>query len=118
MFSLQDGAKEEDFALNVDISRQQKSDHYEISGEVVVGLAYRDQTLIVKVYRANRLAAVHKNSSDPYVKIYLLPDMSTKKKTKTKKKTLNPSFNQTFKVGDLFCCVLIFVTVEKKICLW
>lgn len=35
-------------------------------------------------------------SSDPYVKLYLLPDKKKKFETKVHRKTLEPSFNETF----------------------
>lgn len=40
-----------------------------------------------------------RNRSDPYVKVYLLPDKSKsgKRKTKVKKHTLNPLFDETLK---------------------
>ena len=34
--------------------------------------------------------------SDPYVKIYLLPEMKKKFQTKTIRKTLNPVYNESF----------------------
>lgn len=39
-------------------------------------------------------------TSDPYVKVYLLPDKKKKFETKVHRKTLNPTFNEqfTFKV--------------------
>ena len=42
-------------------------------------------------------------TSDPYVKVYLLPDKKKKYETKVHRKTLNPVFNEsfTFKVGFL-----------------
>ncbi|KAI0208448.1 Synaptotagmin-9 [Lamellibrachia satsuma] len=47
-----------------------------------------------------RLATVHaadfSGTSDPYVKIYLLPDRKHKHQTKVHRKTLNPEFNETF----------------------
>ncbi|KFM62120.1 Synaptotagmin-like protein 5, partial [Stegodyphus mimosarum] len=52
----------------------------------------------VFVKQCRNLAAVdiRRNKSDPYVKCYLLPDKtrSGKRKTKTKKNTLNPIFNE------------------------
>jgi Ca2+-dependent lipid-binding protein len=35
-------------------------------------------------------------SSDPYVKIYLLPDRKKKYQTNVHRKNLNPIFNETF----------------------
>lgn len=35
-------------------------------------------------------------TSDPYVKVYVLPDKKKKFDTKVHKKTLNPVFNETF----------------------
>ena len=35
-------------------------------------------------------------TSDPYVKVYLLPDKKKKYETKVHRKTLNPVFNETF----------------------
>lgn len=41
-------------------------------------------------------------TSDPYVKVFLLPDKKKKYETKVHRKTLNPAFNETFtfKVTD------------------
>ena len=75
---------------------------YEILGEVLVGVQYKDGQLYVHVNRARGLAAVDSNGfSDPYVKTYLLPDRSkhSKRKTSIKKKTLDPVYNETLKVG-------------------
>lgn len=35
-------------------------------------------------------------TSDPFVKIYLLPDKKHKLETKVKRKNLNPHWNETF----------------------
>ena len=35
-------------------------------------------------------------TSDPYVKVYLMPDKKKKHETKVHRKTLNPVFNETF----------------------
>ena len=35
-------------------------------------------------------------TSDPYVKVYLMPDKKKKFETKVHRKTLNPVFNETF----------------------
>lgn len=76
--------------------------NYDISGEVLLGISHVGGHLEVKVGRARYLAAGNKQGySNPYIKTYLLPDRSrtTKQKTSIKKKTLNPVYNEVFKVG-------------------
>ena len=48
-------------------------------------------------------------TSDPYVKVYLMPDKKKKFETKVHRKTLNPVFNETFtfKVSQWLCFYLI-----------
>lgn len=53
--------------------------------------------MAVNVIQAADLAAMDMNgTSDPYVKVYLLPDKKKKFETKVHRKTLNPIFNETF----------------------
>ncbi|XP_047212559.1 double C2-like domain-containing protein alpha isoform X2 [Girardinichthys multiradiatus] len=63
------------------------------------GESRRSGGLCVGVKRCAHLAAMDVNGfSDPYVKIYLKPDIQKKSKHKTAvmKKTLNPEFNEEF----------------------
>lgn len=56
------------------------------------------------VHQAEELPALDMGgTSDPYVKVYLLPDKKKKFETKVHRKTLNPVFNETFvfKVGNI-----------------
>uniref|UniRef100_A0A4W4FNT8 Extended synaptotagmin-2 n=1 Tax=Electrophorus electricus TaxID=8005 RepID=A0A4W4FNT8_ELEEL len=54
--------------------------------------------LIVVVHSCRNLIAFSDSGSDPYVRLYLLPDKrrSGRRKTSTVKKTLNPVYDQTF----------------------
>ncbi|XP_048869665.1 synaptotagmin-C-like [Brienomyrus brachyistius] len=62
--------------------------------------AFNTEQLIVKILKALDLPAKDANGfSDPYVKIYLLPDRKKKFQTKVHRKTLNPVFNETFQFG-------------------
>ncbi|XP_008845722.1 rabphilin-3A isoform X3 [Nannospalax galili] len=79
-------------------------------GKILISLMYSTQQggLIVGIIRCVHLAAMDANGySDPFVKLWLKPDMGKKAKYKTqiKKKTLNPEFNEEFfyniKHGDL-----------------
>ena len=68
---------------------------HDITGEVLIGVHYEDNQLHIHVERARGLAAANSNGySNPYVKIYLLPDKHTKQKTSVKKKTLDPVYNE------------------------
>lgn len=72
-----------------------------VRGDVQFSLVYnyRLSALEVGVKKCRDLAPVDlkRNRSDPYVKVYLLPDKSKagKRKTKVKKNTLNPVFEET-----------------------
>jgi synaptotagmin-1 len=65
---------------------------------------FNSNALAVTVNQAEELPALDMGgTSDPYVKVYLLPDKKKKFETKVHRKTLNPVFNETFtfKVGFL-----------------
>ena len=65
---------------------------------------FNTQTLIVKVIQAVDLPAMDMGGvSDPYVKVYMIPETKGQKKYETKvhRKTLNPFFNQTFEFKNL-----------------
>ncbi|KAF2895983.1 hypothetical protein ILUMI_10192 [Ignelater luminosus] len=74
-----------------------------VRGQVEFGLRYNYQAcaLDILIKQCKDLAAVDikRNRSDPYVKVYLLPDRSKsgKRKTKVKKNTLNPVFDESLK---------------------
>ncbi|KAL4229104.1 Extended synaptotagmin-3 [Mactra antiquata] len=68
-------------------------------GKIQLTLRYSMQRgkLIVCIHKCVCLLACDKdNFSDPYVKAYLLPDKSSKKKTKVINNNLNPVFDETF----------------------
>ena len=50
-------------------------------------------------------------TSDPYVKVYVMPDKKKKYETKVHRKTLNPVFNETFvfKVRRVLLRIVVFV---------
>ncbi|XP_013416728.1 synaptotagmin-7 isoform X2 [Lingula anatina] len=62
-----------------------------------IGYDFNENTLIVKVMRATDLPAKDfTGTSDPYVKVVLLPDKKHKLQTKIRKRSLNPHWNEIF----------------------
>ncbi|XP_023689970.1 synaptotagmin-2-like isoform X2 [Paramormyrops kingsleyae] len=58
---------------------------------------FQDNKLTVGILQAADLISMDTGgTSDPYVKVFLLPDKKKKYDTKVHKKTLNPVFNETF----------------------
>lgn len=56
-------------------------------------------------------------TSDPYVKVYLLPDKKKKFETKVHRKTLNPVFNETFvfKVSSIIYILITNLIIVNKL---
>ncbi|XP_055506529.1 synaptotagmin-1a isoform X2 [Leucoraja erinacea] len=58
---------------------------------------FQNNQLIVGIIQAADLPALDMGgTSDPYVKVFLLPDKKKKYETKVHRKTLNPVFNESF----------------------
>lgn len=69
--------------------------------------------LTVGIKKADSLKAMDLGgTSDPYVRVYILPDKTRTCETKVFRNTLNPVFNEQFKfqVGTLACNPSIFYT--------
>ncbi|XP_042254872.1 extended synaptotagmin-2 isoform X1 [Thunnus maccoyii] len=69
-------------------------------GEIQLTVRHSSQRnkLIVVVHACRNLIAFTKDGSDPFIRLYLLPDKSRtgRRKTGTMKRTLNPVYDQTF----------------------
>lgn len=91
----------EDLPENMEIN---EGDQDSAKSEVKLGrLQYKldydfnTNNLAVTVIQAEDLPGMDMSgTSDPYVKVYLLPDKKKKYETKVHRKTLNPVFNETF----------------------
>jgi len=78
---------------------------------------FNSNNLTVTVIQCEELPALDMGgTSDPYVKVYLLPDKKKKFETKVHRKTLNPVFNEifTFKVpyADAMGKTLVFAIYD------
>uniref|UniRef100_A0A8C5CZ43 Extended synaptotagmin-like protein 1a n=1 Tax=Gadus morhua TaxID=8049 RepID=A0A8C5CZ43_GADMO len=71
-----------------------------VAGQVKLTIAYssEENRLYITVHSCRALAACSKDGADPYVSLLLLPDKkgASKRKTATKKRDLNPEFNERF----------------------
>ncbi|XP_063992442.1 synaptotagmin-10-like isoform X1 [Diachasmimorpha longicaudata] len=87
-----------------DLTRQESTEssstvEMEYAGKLHFALRYDKEIdgLVVKVLEARELPVKDvTGSSDPYVKVHLLPDRKKKFQTKVHRKNLNPIFNETF----------------------
>lgn len=62
-----------------------------------IGYNFQEMTLTLKIIRAVELAAKDfTGTSDPYVKVLLLPDKKHKLLTNIKRRNLNPRWNEVF----------------------
>ncbi|KAM9343555.1 extended synaptotagmin-1 isoform 2-T2 [Pholidichthys leucotaenia] len=66
--------------------------------KLTTGYSTEENRLFITVHSCRALAACSKDGADPYVSFILLPDKkaTTKRKTATKKRDLNPEFNERF----------------------
>ncbi|VDM39782.1 unnamed protein product [Toxocara canis] len=82
-----DGRQENFILLQVKLGRIQYKLDYD----------FQQNQLAVSVIQAEDLPGMDMSgTSDPYVKLYLLPEKKKKVETKVHRKTLNPVFNETF----------------------
>lgn len=80
-------------------SQDGDKEEVQTSGKVNFTLKYdyENATLTVTILKClDLLAKDYSGTSDPYVKIYLLPDRKRKFQTRVHRKTLSPIFNETF----------------------
>uniref|UniRef100_A0A8D0AM57 Extended synaptotagmin 1 n=1 Tax=Sander lucioperca TaxID=283035 RepID=A0A8D0AM57_SANLU len=99
--------------LRVGISQALFSTHSHVSDSVVktadnansagqvkltVGYSIEESRLFITVHSCRALQACSKDGADPYVSFILLPDKkaTTKRRTVTKKRDLNPEFSERF----------------------
>ena len=65
--------------------------------QFMISYNFQEMTLTLKIMRAVDLPAKDfSGTSDPYVKILLLPDKKSKLTTNIKRKNLNPRWNEVF----------------------
>lgn len=86
-------------ARNIDDGEIYIEDNEEYVGQIhfSVEYDYQNTTLVLKVLQGKELPAKDlSGTSDPYVKVTLLPDKKHRLETKIKRRTLNPRWNETF----------------------
>ncbi|KAK1906295.1 Synaptotagmin-1 [Dissostichus eleginoides] len=95
--ALKDEEDAETGLTETEIEEEPKEDQK--LGKLQYSLDYNftENTLMVGIIQAAELPAMDMGgTSDPYVKVYLLPDKKKKFETKVHRKTLNPTFNEQF----------------------
>ncbi|ROI42815.1 Synaptotagmin-1 [Anabarilius grahami] len=90
---------EEDIDMGITEEKEEEPKEKEKLGKLQFSLDYdfSDAKLTVGILQAADLLSMDSGgTSDPYVKVFILPDKKKKYDTKVHKKTLNPVFNETF----------------------
>ncbi|XP_064617520.1 synaptotagmin-1-like isoform X2 [Liolophura sinensis] len=109
----------EELNVNMEDNEDAESTKSEVKlGKLQFSLDYDFQKgeLSVGVIQAADLPGMDMSgTSDPYVKVYLLPDKKKKYETKVHRKTLNPVFNETFifkvpyaEIGSKILCFAVY----------
>ncbi|KAK7940203.1 hypothetical protein WMY93_003529 [Mugilogobius chulae] len=91
--------KEGEEGENKEGEETKEEEEKEFFGKLEYSLDYNfnENQLIVGILQAQDLAAMDMGgTSDPYVKVYMLPDKKKKFETKVQRKNLCPVFNETF----------------------
>ncbi|GCC37435.1 hypothetical protein chiPu_0015939 [Chiloscyllium punctatum] len=118
--ALKDDDEDVETGLTAEGKEEEKEE--EKLGKLQFSLDYdfQNNQLIVGIIQAAELPALDMGgTSDPYVKVFLLPDKKKKYETKVHRKTLNPVFNESFifkqeKLGDI-CFSLRYVPTAGKL---
>ncbi|XP_043541368.1 synaptotagmin-1-like, partial [Chiloscyllium plagiosum] len=95
--ALKDDDEDVETGLTAEGKEEEKEE--EKLGKLQFSLDYdfQNNQLIVGIIQAAELPALDMGgTSDPYVKVFLLPDKKKKYETKVHRKTLNPVFNESF----------------------
>jgi len=98
---LVDNEEEMDIKEELEIKQDSRKEYL---GKFQYKLEYdfNAQSLNVTTIQCTELPALDLGgTSDPYVKVYLMPDKKRKFETKVHRKTLNPFFNETFSFKQL-----------------
>ena len=91
----------EQLTTNIEDNEDAESKKSEVANlgklEFSVDYDFQKQELTVGILQACELPAMDMGgTSDPYVKVYIMPEKKKKFETKVHRKTLNPVFNETF----------------------
>ncbi|XP_006628343.1 synaptotagmin-2 isoform X2 [Lepisosteus oculatus] len=102
MKNMKGGEDDDDDDAETGLTEEEKEEEekeQEKLGKLQYSLDYdfQDNKLTVGIIQAADLISMDMGgTSDPYVKVFLLPDKKKKYDTKVHKKTLNPVFNESF----------------------
>jgi len=99
---LVDNEEEMDVKDEIDQIKQDSRKEYLGKFQYKLEYDFNAQSLNVTAIQCTELPALDLGgTSDPYVKVYLMPDKKRKFETKVHRKTLNPFFNETFSFKQL-----------------